>query len=188
MVEIPSIFSRAVEILSKPFPDTWDRLYTAPTDKREALIELGAALGVSVVLFVLAGIIYGILGLFLVAGVLQAAAVIGMVFGMAALTDLLAPYFKAMKAGEQGVKLFSYASIPVAAVLALGALLLLLKVGIGRYFLVLGVGYGAYHFYLAAPTYYGVPDAKRLPFTGAVYGIWLVGLYTAFEVAFRIAL
>jgi hypothetical protein len=126
-------------------------------------------------------------GYALVAGVLQAAAVIGMVFGMAYAVDFIAPYFGALQIGDQAVRLFAWASLPIAAIAALYAVLAIVGVHLGGYVFTAGVAYGAYHFWVAAPLWYGVPDEKRLPFTGAVFGIWAVGLVIASEIAMRIA-
>lgn len=181
------VLARAIEILSKPTAATWDRLYTAPEDKQQALIELALALTFALTLNVIAGLTYGVLGLFLVYAVLQIAAVIGLVFGMARVTDLLAPTFQATTAGDQGIRLFAWASFPIAAVGALSAVLTILRMTFGYHLVIGGVGYGAYLFYIAAPTFYGVPENKRWPFTGAVFGIWVVGLYTVTNIAARIA-
>lgn len=182
-----AVLARAIEILTKPFPATWDRLYTSPEDKQQALIELALALSVAMVLIVIAGLTYGLLGYFLVFAVLQIGAVIGAVFAMARIVDLIVPYFGAMPAGDNGIRLFAWASFPIAAVAALSALLMILRLTFGEYFMFLGVGYGAWLVYVAAPTFYGVPEPKRWPFTAAVYFIWLAILYTVTTVAARIA-
>lgn len=181
------VLARAIEILTKPNPTTWDRLYTAPEDKQQALIELALALTFALGMNVIAGLTYGVLGLFLVYAVLQIAAIIGLVFGMARVVDLIAPYFQATTAGDQGIRLFAWASFPIAAVGVLSALLAILRLTFGHHLVIAGVGYGAYLFYLAAPTFYGVPEAKRWPFTGAVFGIWVAGLYTVTSVAAALA-
>ncbi|GMV40693.1 MAG: hypothetical protein AMXMBFR64_24090 [Myxococcales bacterium] len=182
-----AVLARAIEILTKPTPVTWDRLYTAPEDKQQAIIELALALSVAMALIVIAGLTYGLLGYFLVFAVLQIGAVIGAVFAMARVVDLLVPYFGARAAGDNGVRLFAWASFPIAAVAALSALLMILRLTFGEYLMFAGVGYGAWLVYVAAPTFYGVPEEKRWPFVGAVYFIWLAILYTVTAIASRLA-